>query len=186
MGNCSPVLLSRNETQTPTSTLSTAPKNASQVSVQGKVQSVQDNNILILSPENDKITLHIADQSKIWDGIGWMAEIPVNIGDDAIATGFWNEGGSVFIVQNLYINIVYLKGVVGEVDKEKLQFELDDPRQGRNTVLVSDFTEILLTINKQRGNFQVMQILPEVGDYIEVIGRKFYSGAILAVYITIY
>ena len=188
MGSCSPDLLSRSETQTPASALSIASENVARANVQGKVQSVQDqdNEIIILSPEDDKIALYIADQSKIWDGRGWMAEIPVEIGDDAIATGFWNEDGSVFIVQNLYINIVYLKGVVDEVDKEELQFELDDPRQGRSAVLVSDFTEVLLTIHKQQGNFQVMQTLPDVGNYIEIIGRKLHSGAILAVHITIY
>lgn len=184
-GGCSAVL-PLNEALTPVNTRSPTPENVSQTSVQGRVQSVQDNKILILSPENDEITLHIADSSNIWDGIGWVAEIPIEIGDDAVATGFWDKNGSIFIVQNLYINIVYLKGSVERVNKEKLQFELDDLRQEKNTILVSASTDISLTTNKQRGNFQEIQMLPDVGNYVEVVGRRLHNGIILAVYITIY
>lgn len=173
------------EMQTPTSVSNPTSEDHPDFSIAGKVQEIESGEIIILSPENQNIRLRIPDQSRIWDGIGWVAEIPIEIGDDVVATGDWEENKLVFVVRNLYINIVYLRGTADEVDKENLRFTLDDPRQGKNAVIVNALTEVYLTNDNRQGAFQDLQILPKEGEYVEVIGRKLKDGTILSVNITI-
>jgi hypothetical protein len=185
MGGCALTPFSPLETQTPAIIFNPAAATPSNSIISGTVQEIETDELFILSPENEKIRLLAPDQSRIWDGTGWVGEIPIEIGDDVIATGVWAENKSVFIVQNLYINIVHLRGIVGEMDKENLQFVLNDPRQGANTVIVNALTEVYLTNENRQDAFQDLQILPDMGEYVEVIGRKLKDGKILAVNMTI-
>ena len=172
------------QTQTPTEG-SNIEGGALNITIEGTVLEVKTDEIRILTPENQEIRLYIDNQSTIWDGIDWVAKGPIEIGDDAIATGTWKENNSGFIVKNLYTNIVNLRGDVEEVDKGELEFTIDDPRQGNSRVLVKDLTKIYHVQSNRQGTYQDTQILPNTGEYVEVIGRKLNDGTILAVNITI-
>lgn len=185
MVSCSPIPSPLPEIQIPTSSTNPMTNNHPDFNIAGKVQEMGVSEIIILSPENQNIHLHIPDQSRIWDGIEWVAEIPIEVGDDVVATGVWEENSSVFIVQSLYINIVQLRGVAGEIDKENLQLKLDDPRQGVRTVIIDARTEVYLLHDNRQGAYQELQVLPETGEYIEVIGRQLKDGTVLSVNITI-
>jgi hypothetical protein len=182
--SCFSISPTRLKTQTPTSTSISATEN-SPLSIEGVVQEINPNEVTILSPENKTIRLRFKADSRIWDGIDWIAEIPIEIGDHAIAAGSWEENNLVFVVQNLYINIVFLRGIAGEVDKENFRFKLSDLRQGNNTVNVYPLTVIYLSDSNQQGTFQDIKILPTTGEYIEVIGRELSDGTIAAVNITL-
>lgn len=185
LASCSSASYPPPDRQIPADVSSPMFKASSNLSIGGTVQEIGSNEITILSSENKTIRLRFTTGSRIWDGIEWIAEIPIEIGDDVIATGSWEENDLVFVVQNLYINIVFLKGIADEVDKESFRFKLSDLRQGENTVTVSPLTMIYLSDSNQQGAFQDIQTLPTTSEYIEVIGREFNDGTVIAVTITL-
>lgn len=127
----------------------------------------------------------MSDQSTVWDGITWVAEIPVRKGDFAIASGEWDQDRNIFLVQNLYINIYNIKGIVQSVDVKSTKFTIGDLQLGNRTISVAPHSQILENGNVGPNQYQDVKVLPILGSYVEIIGREVDDGIIVAVYIYI-
>ena len=140
--------------------------------VEGKFKKdVPAGMLIALSGDGTEIELLIDGTSVIWDGIAWVAEMPVVAGDHIIAYGTW-ESGKTFAVEKLYANILNVRGVVQGVDSEKGTFVVRDIRQGDIEVGMHPDTEIWLQGSQKSDLYKDSHLFPEVGDYIEVIGRE--------------
>jgi hypothetical protein len=146
--------------------------------LEGKfIKDVPAGMIIGLSGDGTEIELLVDGTSIIWDGIAWVAEMPVVPGDHIVAYGTW-KSDKTFVVEKLYANILNLRGVVQGIDSEKETFIVRDIRQGDLQVGVNPDTEIWLQGGQRPGLYKDSHLFPEVGDYIEVIGRKIKDGVV--------
>lgn len=148
------------------------PPSENKITVQGEfLQDTPTGMIIRLAGEGEEIEL-ILDQSSVnWDGIDWVAKMPVVEEDHIIAVGNWTSTGQ-FEVDKLYVNILNLQGIVTEVDKEKGTFLIQNKQQGIFEIKMEPETKVFLQDSLSSELYKDAQILPEADDYVEVIGRK--------------
>lgn len=153
--------------------------------VEGTVLTYDSKTILIKT-ENKQVILEISNSTIIWDGIIWIAEIPMEIGDFVIARGTWTSDNSL-AVDLLYVNIVNLRGTVSKVlqNQDNASFSITDQNQIEDQVIVSILTKVYEINVSGQSTYQESHLLPRDGDIVEVIGRKLKDGSILASSITI-
>lgn len=87
----------------------------------GIAKSITPNQIVI---ENYKgrVTLHVSDQTDLWDGIKWVGDLGSDIGDEIVAWGIRNPNGSL-TCEKLYTNIVnYIAECVNDLRHKILEF----------------------------------------------------------------
>jgi hypothetical protein len=162
-----------------------SPESKINVTVEGKVLDIKSKDeILIHTSAFNDVTLHITENTSIWDGIAWIAEMPTQEGDYITAYGVWESDRANFYPQIMYVNIEDLHGIVDDIDKENSKFIIKDSHQGNTVVFVDAFTKIMSESGKT-DTYQNIQALPKSGDYVEVIGRKIAEGTVIAVNLSI-
>jgi hypothetical protein len=148
------------------------PPSENKITVQGEfLQDTPTGMIIRLAGEGEEIEL-ILDQSSVnWDGIDWVAKMPVVEDDHIIAHGNWKSTG-IFEVERLYVNILNLRGIARNVDKEKGTFLIQDKQQGNFEIKMDPETKVFLQDSLSSELYKNAQNLPEANAYVEVIGRK--------------
>lgn len=153
--------------------------------VEGRVKKVDLPGFWIeTNPQHEEVLVEISDQTIQWDGITWIAEIPVEIGDFVTASGTWNPDQS-FAAIKLYVNIVNLRGKVGQVvdQSELATFEMMGLNQKVEQISLAPQT--ILYEGETQSKFQDSHHLPRTGDQVQVIGRRLKDGTVIAVNIYI-
>lgn len=158
--------------QTDTNETSISNPDENKISIQGEyLQDTPSGMIIRLAGDGEEIELILDQSSVIWDGIDWVAKMPVVEEDHIIAVGNWTSTGQ-FEVDKLYVNILNLQGIVTEVDKEKGTFLIQNKQQGIFEIKMEPETKVFLQDSLSSELYKDAQILPEADDYVEVIGRK--------------
>ncbi len=139
-----------------------------------------------IATETEEVDLKISSATITWDGIGWIANMPTNVGDIATAWGARSPDHS-FAVQKLYINIVHLQGKASSSIQggQDASFVLTDSYQETERVTVAPLTEIYEAASGGKLRYQENRVLPRESQFVEVIGRRMEDGSILAVTLTL-
>jgi len=145
-----------------------------------------DSKMIHISTENGDVELDISASTVNWDGINWVSNIPTTIGDFITAWGIWNTDHS-FTVQRFYVNIENLRGKVSNVIRgsKVASFDVMDQYQQINHINVLPLTEINQGGTGTKSSFQENPVLPQNGEYVEIVGRALDDGSISAVNITL-
>lgn len=135
--------------------------------------------ILIQTFEGD-VMLHISPKTEVWEGL-WVKEIPIEIGSHIIAWGERQGDGSL-LVEKMWVDIVNLLGSILDIteDQDSLQIVIDEKRSGSEIKVVVNERFATSEDGQHKVQFGSEPIVIYKGQIVQVIGRRFEDGTVLA------
>lgn len=155
-----------------------------QTSMEGQLIQIDGDEMTIQQPDGEEIVLLTSEKTIFWEGIDWIAEIPVEIGDQISAKGAWSKDESVFEIDNYYANLQELKGIVFYVCGETEAFAVDQPDQDYLILPLPNKTELLTETPEDPRSYKYFDLMPNFGEELEVVGRRIDDPFVIAVKMT--
>lgn len=152
--------------------------------IEGELIKLDGEEMFIQQPDGSEVVLHISDKTVFWEGITWMADIPVEIGDQIQAEGTWNSDLSVFEVKSYYANLQNLDGIVFYVCGESEAFMVDQPDQDYLILPLPNKTELLTETPEDPRSYKYFDLMPNFGEELQVVGRRIEDPFVIAVKVT--
>ncbi len=153
-------------------------------SMEGQLIRIDGDEMIIQQPDGEEVVLLTSEKTIFWEGIDWMAEIPVEIGDLISAKGAWSKDQSVFEIESYYANLQELKGIVFYVCGETEAFAVDQPDQDYFILPLPNKTELLTETPEDPRSYKYFDLMPNFGEKLEVVGRRIDDPFVIAVKMT--
>ena len=142
-----------------------------------------DNTLVVESNKHGRILLRIVPETRIWKG-GWNSDRPIEVGDYFWGYGEPDEEGMVWVVEQMEINIINLRGHVVETMKTStgVDVQLEDVHNGQAYLvrIAPDSGVVSEVVGEQEVLFGETDLEIAVGDGLQVVGLKLKDGSILA------
>jgi ABC-type Fe3+-hydroxamate transport system substrate-binding protein len=153
-------------------------------SLVGELIRMDGDEMVIQQSDGNQVVLRLSENTVFWEGIDWMAEIPVEIGDQISAKGAWSKNQTQFAVESYYANLQELQGLVYYVSGETEAFAVDQPDQDYLILPLAKRTELLTETPEDPRSYKYYDLMPNWGEKLQVIGRKIQDPFVFAVIVT--
>jgi hypothetical protein len=142
-----------------------------------------DDALVAESDKHGRLLLRLTPSTRIWKG-GWDSGRPIEVGDYFWGYGEPDEEDGVWIVEQMEVNIMNLRGHVVRIDKSSggLDLQLEDVHDGHvyQVRIVSDSEVVSETLGDQAMAFGETDLEIVVGDGLQVVGLKLKDDSVLA------
>lgn len=155
-----------------------------ETSLVGELIRMDGEEMVIRQLDGREVELRTTGSTIFWEGITWMANIPVQIGDQISAKGIWSKDQSEFEVESYYANLQELEGIVFYVCGETEAFALDQPDQDYLILPLPKKTKLLTETPEDPRSYKYFDLMPNFGEKLQVVGRRIADPFVIAVKMT--